>query len=220
MNVRVLPICAAVMLSTTAVQGQACLGLASLEVRPMNFTVGAVFSDGAKGGDARFGFGTAKAFGGVSASVVKTDGVSGTSKGATVDGGLSFPMGEKKAGMLCPVASVDYQKSPDIDDGDGGTYNASAMGAAAGVAIGGVVNSSSSVSFIPFASVRAAYTRLKVSAGSFSDTSNETYGILSGGVGIVFSPTVLLRPFVQVPFGLDGADASYGVGVSFGFGKR
>lgn len=220
MNVRTLPVCAALLLTTTALQGQACLGLASLETRPMNLTVGAVFTDGVNGGDARFGFGTAKAFGGVSAQIAKTDGVSGTSKGAGVDGGLSYRIGTTKRAMLCPVASAQYIKSPDIDDGEGGTLEASGTGATAGLAIGGLVNTSSSVGFIPFTSLEAAYTRLSISSGGVSLSESDTYGILSAGVGIVFSPAVLLRPFIQVPLGLDGSDPRYGVGLSFAFGKR
>ncbi|MES3033157.1 MAG: hypothetical protein V4813_04080 [Gemmatimonadota bacterium] len=220
MNVRALPVCAALLLSTTVLKGQACLGLASLETRPMNLTVGAEFTDGQNGGDARFGFGTAKAFGGISARIAKTDGVSGTTKGAGVDGGLSYRVGATKRVMVCPVASAEYLKSPDIDDGDGGTVEVSGTGATAGLAIGGAVSTSSSVSFIPFAALQAAYARVSVSNGGTSFSDSDTYGLLSGGLGIVLTPTVLVRPFIQIPLGLDGADPSYGVGVSFGFGKR
>lgn len=186
----------------------------------MNVTASAVFMDGANGGDARFGFGTPKVFGGVSAKVVKSDGVSGTTKGAGVDGGMSFHVGASKRAMLCPIASAEYLKTPDFNDGEGGTIEASGTGATAGLAIGGVINSSSGIGFIPFAAVRAAYNRISVSSGSFSQSSSDTYGILSGGLSLVFNPSVLVRPFVQVPFGLDGADPSYGVGLSFAFGKR
>lgn len=159
MNVRTLPVCAALLLSATTMQGQACLGLASLETRPMNVTAGAVFTDGANGGDARFGIGTAKAFGGASAQITKVDGISGTAKGAGVDGGLSYRVGTTKRVMLCPVASVQYLKSPDFDDGEDGIFETSATGGAAGLAIGGVISSSSSVSFIPFGALRAAGRR-------------------------------------------------------------
>ncbi len=220
MNVRVFSGCAALLFTTTA-QGQACLGLASLETRPMNVSVSARFADGVTGGGARFGFGTARAFGGVSGAMVKADGVSGTTKGASVDGGLSFNMGEKKQAMLCPVASVEYLKAPDFDDGEGGTITSSATGASAGLAGGGLFNTSSSVSFIPSAAVSAAYQRVSVSDGQNSATDSETYGILSGGLSFVFSPSLLVRPFISVPFGLDGSnDPLYGVGVSFAFGKR
>jgi hypothetical protein len=220
MNVRTIPVCAALLLSATTVHAQACIGLASLETRPMNFTAGAAFTDGAKGGDARFSIGTSKAFGGVSALITKVDGVSGTAKGAGVDGGLSYRTGKNKRVMVCPVASVSYLKSPDFDDGEGEVFEASATGGNAGLAVGGVISSSSSVSAIPFGELRAAYTRASVTNNGVSVSSSETYGVLSGGVGFVFSPSLLVRPYIQIPFGLEGADASYGVGVSFAFGKR
>jgi len=221
MNVRIIPVCGALLLMTSTVQGQACLGLASLESRPMNVTVSARFADGVSGGDARFGFGTAKAFGGVIGAIVKADGVSGTAKGASVDGGLSFNMGEKQQAMVCPVASVEYLKAPDVDAGEGDIISSSATGATAGLAFGGVVKTSSSVSFIPFVSVRAAYDRMSASTGQNTETESDTYGLLSGGLSLAFSPALLVRPFVSVPFGLAGNnDPSYGVGVSFAFGKR
>lgn len=220
MNARTLPVCAALLLSATTVHAQACIGLASLETRPMNFTAGAVFTDGATGGDARFGIGTEKAFGGVSAQITKVDGISGTAKGAGVDGGLSYRVGKTKRVMVCPVASAQYQKFPDFVDGEDGTFETSAVGGTAGLAVGGVISSSSSASFIPFGTLRAAYTRASVTNNSVSVSSSETYGVLSGGVGFVFSPSVLVRPFIQIPLGLDGAEASYGVGASLAFGKR
>ncbi len=220
MNVRVFPICAVLLLSTTMAQGQACLGLASLDSRPMNVSVGAVFTSGAKGGNARFGVGTPKAFGGVSARIAKSDGISGTTKGAGVDGGLSFLIGAKKGAMICPVASAEYLKAPGFDDGEGDLYDVSGTGADAGLAIGGLIKSSSSIGFIPFAAARAAYVRVSVSGNGSSAASSDTYGILSGGLSVLFNPSLLVRPFVQIPVGLEGADPSYGVGVSFAFGKR
>jgi hypothetical protein len=59
------------------------------------------------------------------------------------------------------------------------------------------------------------------SDGNVSESESETYGLLSGGLSLVFSPALLVRPFITVPFGLPGNnDPSYGVGISFGFGKR
>lgn len=221
MNVPTIPVCAALLLlSSTAAQGQACLGLASLETRPMNLTVGARFASGVKGGDARFGLGTSKAFGGVTVQVAKSDGISGTAKGVGVDGGLSYPVGAKKRAMLCPIADAQYAKLPDVDAGEGVSVSGSGTGVAAGLAIGGLINNSSSVGLIPFAALRAAYDRVKVSGGGFSESTSDTYGILSGGLSFVFSQSVLVRPIVSVPIGLEGSDPSYGVGVSFAFGKR
>jgi hypothetical protein len=73
-----------------ALQAQNCLGLASHASTPTNLTVGALFTDGAKGIDGRFGFGSSIGFGGISASVLDYDDVDGTAKAIGGDVGLSY----------------------------------------------------------------------------------------------------------------------------------
>ncbi len=211
--------CAAMMLSAATASAQHCVGLASLGTYSMNATVGGVFADGAKGGTARYGGGTTKAFAGVGASIVKVNGVSGTTKGVTVDGGLSYPVGEKKQVSLCPVAEISYARTPTYDDGEG-KYYGSATAGGLGVAVGSLLTNSSSVGLLPFAILQAVYTRNSITANSISVSSNDTYGVLSGGLGFVFSPTLLVRPTVSIPIGLDGGKAQYGASLSLAFGKR
>lgn len=219
MNSRVFATCAVMILSAATASGQNCIGLASLGTYSMNATVSGTFSDGSKGVTARYGGGTTKAFGGVSGSIVKVDGVSGTTKGASVDGGLIYPVGEKKRVSLCPVAQIGYDRTPTFDDGEGKYYASATLGSA-GVAVGGLLANSSSVGLMPFAILQAVYAHNSITANSISRSSNDTYGVLSGGLSFVFSPTLLVRPTVSIPIGLDGAKAQFGAGVSFAFGKR
>lgn len=199
-------------------EAQACLGLGSLTAQPTNATFTALFTDGAKALDARVGFGSSIAFGGVSAQLQDYDYRDGTGKSIGVDGGLSFITGASRNVSVCPIASLGYTSLP---DGGGAAYGASSTDGAAGVAIGARVGTQSSVALIPFASLQGVYSRFSVDgAGTGSGSSNDTYGLLSGGVSFVLSSSVLIRPVITLPLGLEGSDPSYGIGVSFGFGKR
>lgn len=216
---------AIVALATTALltslasraDAQACLGLNSLSVQPANATFTGIFTDGAKALDARVGFGSSIAFGGVSAQLQDYDKIDGTGKTIAVDGGLSFITGAKKNVTFCPIASLGYTSLP---DGGVSGYSANTTDGAAGVALGARLGTQSSVALIPFASLQAVYSRISRDTPTGSGSNNDTYGLLSGGVSFVLTPNVLLRPVVTIPLGLDGSDPSYGIGVSFGFGKR
>lgn len=199
--------------------GQACIGLNALDKAPTNLTVGALFADGAKGITGRFGFGSSIGFGGVSANVVDYDNVDGSAKGVGLDGGLSYVLGDRKNLAFCPIASLGYSKLPDVGLLDENISISGTTGTA-GAALGAVLTTTSDLSFIPFGAVEAAYTRTSVSGGGEEASASETYGLFTGGVSFVVSSKLLIRPSVSVPFGLDGATTSFGIGVSFAFGTR
>lgn len=215
MHKTILVAAVATLLPITGAGAQACLGLASLASRPTNLTTSALITDGAKALDVRFGFGSSIAFGGVSAQLVDFDNVDGTAKGIGIDGGLSYLAGASRNVSVCPLGTLSYTRNPDV-----GNTESSETAGTAGIAIGAVVGSTSSIRFIPFGSLQAAYSRFSVESGNTSGSNSETYGLLGGGMSLVLSPTVLVRPSVTIPLGLDGADPTYGIGLSFAFGSR
>ena len=215
-SVAVATIAASALFAVRA-DAQSCLGLGSLTAQPANATFTALFTDGAKAFDARVGFGSSIAFGGVSAQLSDYDNVGGTGKTIAVDGGLSFVTGEKRNVSVCPIASLGHTSLP---DGGSSSYSSSTTDGTAGLAIGARVGTASSVALIPFASLQAAYSRLSIDTPAANASSTDSYGLLSGGVSFVLSPTLLVRPLVQIPLGLDGSNPSYGIGISLGFGKR
>ncbi len=210
---------AAFLLPFAGAQAQACLGLASLTSTPTNLTVGALFTDGAKALEARVGIGSSVAFGGVAAQLWDHDDVDGTSKGIAIDGGLNYLVGVRKNVSVCPVGTLGYLNHPDVRV-LGNNYGSSETYGTAGVAIGAELGTQSTMRLIPFAALQAAYNRFTVDAGAGSESTDETYGLLSGGLSFVLTPTVLLRPHISIPIGLEGSDPTYGVGLSFGFGRR
>lgn len=214
-----IAVIAALLLPLAGAQAQACLGLSSLVTNPTNLTVGALFTDGAKALDARFGLGSSIAFGGVSAQLRDYDDVDGTGKGIAIDGGLSYMVGAQKNVAVCPVGTLGYVNYPDIEV-LGDSYGSSETYGTAGVAIGAELGTSSSMKLIPFAALQAAYSRFTVDIAGGTESDSETFGLLSGGLSFVLTPTVLLRPHISLPFGVENADPTYGVAISFAFGRR
>lgn len=210
---------AAAVLPLVSARAQACLGLSSLVTTPSNLTVGALFTTGAKALDARFGLGSSVAFGGVSAQLRDLDDVDGTSKGIEIDGGLSYMVGATKNVAVCPVGALGYVNHPDVEV-LGGSYGSSETYGTAGIAIGAEVGTSSTMKLIPFAALQAAYNRFTVDVAGGTASDSETFGILSGGLSFVLTPTVLLRPHISLPFGVEDADPTYGIAISFALGRR
>lgn len=210
---------AASLLPLAGAQAQACLGLSSLATNPTNLTVGALFTDGAKGLEARFGLGSSIAFGGVSAQLQDYDDVDGTGKGIAIDGGLSYMVGASKNVAVCPVGTLGYLNYPDVEV-LGDSYGSSETYGTAGLAIGAELGTGSSMKLIPFAALQAAYSRFSIDIAGGTESDNETFGLLSGGLSFVLSPAVLLRPHISLPFGIEDADPTYGVAISFAFGRR
>jgi hypothetical protein len=204
-------------LPVSSADGQACIGLASLATRPMNLLVGAEFTDGAKAFNARFGFGSSIAFGGIRGAIVDYDDIDGTAKVIGADGGLSFITGAQRNISWCPIAGLSYTNYPDIEI-LGESYGSSSTEGEAGIALGATLDAGT-MSLIPFGSLRGVYSRFDVDVAN-SDSESETYGIFSAGLSFVLSDAVLIRPIINIPLGLEGADPSYGVGISFAFGSR
>ncbi|GMV10253.1 MAG: hypothetical protein AMXMBFR55_19870 [Gemmatimonadota bacterium] len=219
MKRQILAAFAASLLPLAGAQAQACLGLSSLATNSTNLTVGGLFTSGAKAIDARFGLGSSIAFGGVSAQLRDIDHVDGTAKSVAIDGGLSYMVGTRKNVAVCPVGTLGYVNYPDVEV-LGGSYGSSETYGTAGIAIGSEVGTSSTLRLIPFAALQAAYTRFTVDVAGGTESDTETFGILSGGLSFVLTPTFLIRPHISLPFGVEDADPTYGVGFSFAFGRR
>lgn len=198
------------LLPLSSAAAQSCIGLPSLAVRPTNLLVDAQFGDGYNAYGARFGFGSAIAFGGVSGQLQDHDNTDGTGKAVGIDAGLSLLVGDRQTVALCPVGSLSYQSNPNDSNQTAGT---------AGVAIGGTLGTDAGISLIPFASISAVYSRLNGDSPGVRDQT-DTFGLLGGGLGLAFNNNIVVRPTVSVPFGIDNRDPVYGIGVAFTFGRR
>ena len=204
-----------ILLPFLPAHAQACLGLTSLATHPTNLTASVEFTDGAKSFSARFGFGSSIAFGGLSGQIIDYDDFDGTSKGIGVDGGLSFLSGAQRNVTFCPVASLSYTSHPDL-----GIADFSSTDGSAGLALGATLNAGATMKVIPFGVLQGVYSRFSYDSDVASGSDSDTYGILSAGLSFVLTDAFLVRPIANFPLGLEGADPTYGVGVSFAFGRR
>ena len=204
---------AAALIPLAGASAQSCLGLQPLTSRPTNLTVSGQFTDGAKSLDGRFGFGSSIAFAGIAGQVVSYDNLDGTGKGIYGDAGLSYDLGDSHKVSVCPVGTLGYTWNP-----DGGTdLKSHTTIGQAGLAIGGMVGSSPSIRLIPFGSAQLRYSRFETDYQGTKAHDTDTIGLIGGGLGIVLTDAVSVRPSVTIPL-KKGYKTSYGIGISFALG--
>jgi hypothetical protein len=213
MSRRFLVVLALFGLAHSPVVAQTCVGLASYSRGPIQFTGhgAAIVSDfGAHQVGASIGYGRP---GGVFAdAAVATTSVTGTdaSLDFAVDAGYQVQVGQAQ---ICPVAAVGLSNGPDTEGmGVDGSTRSATVGLALGTAIG-----VRQVQVVPTAGFTLEYSSTKYQGASGSNS--EAYGVAHMGVGLVFN-TVSLRPSLDIPVGLEGADPALGLTVGFNFGGK
>ena len=193
-----------------ALEAQTCLGLNS----PTNLQLSADFPEGAKefGANVHFGKATGMFFG-LGGHYTDFNDSDANFKGVTGTIGGQMGGGDKKP-SFCPIGKVGYSS---------GSGDTSEISAAAGLSVGIPVAAGSSFTVIPTAALFAEYSRFKVGGtGTGTGTFKDGVGVISAGVGLMFSPRFVLRPEVSRPIiGTGGADNdfTFGVTASIGFGK-
>ncbi len=222
MNRRALELCAVVLLCVVParrVSAQVCLGKPSLKAAPTNIGIGAEFTDGAKGISGGVTFGNDKAFGGAGIGYLSYSDFDASSTVFTGAGGLSIPVSEASGVRICPLAQATYGYGPN-EESVLGQLKITTLGLLGGVAIGGAVEVSPGFSVIPNARGGVLFQRASVSLNGNSESANETGGLVSGGVSLLFGTNFTLEPSVSVPVGFDSNDPVFSIGVTVGFKRR
>jgi len=223
------PIALGGLLAVTAVaaQGQTCLGLPSFGRAPMHVSVGLTTGDDVTTVGGGLSWGTpAGLFGGVNLGLVDIDNVDESA--FVIGGGIGYQMSAASTRrtdnvrelQFCPVATLQYQMGPEFEFFDE-TIDLSALSLSGGVALGVPVEASATFQLIPTGTIALAYTKVTADLGTFgSGSDTETYGVITLGVGFLMNGTVSIKPYVDIPVGLEGADARLGILVAFGIGRR
>lgn len=73
---------------------------------------------------------------------------------------------------------------------------------------------------VPALSAGFVYAATIFDATGGSTTVDDTYGVAGLTLGLVLNDQLAIRPTVSVPFGVDGAEASYGIGFTLNYGGR
>jgi hypothetical protein len=196
---------------------QTCVGMPSFATGRMQIGAGATFADGSSSFGGTFGYGSAKSFYG-KAGIGSTsyDGFDGSSFDLKQGGGYQIPLQSRSTAQVCPVANVTFASGP--NDILGQNVDMSSRSFAFGAALGGQVGRNPQVQILPNASFQFANTRVSLDDGTDSASNSESYGLLTLGTGFVFNSRYSLNPSVNIPVGLDGSSASFGLAGAINFG--
>jgi len=102
-------------------------------------------------------------------------------------------------------------------------FNASTQDATLGVNVGTVLGGSNPrMKIVPTAGISWAHTKLsaKDDAGASLGSASESYGLAQLGVGLVMNQNISIRPSVDIPLGLDGSSARFGMTLGYNFGSK
>ena len=213
----VLVVGAAVFLHTAAV-AQTCEGRPMFAAGGTQAVAGAEFADGANGFSAGIGMGASDGLYG--RALLGTTSYDNLGSSFNVGGavGYQIPVGQSQTLQLCPAGSFLVELGPNDIEGTG--FDASGRSLRFGVMIGTALPSSPTVKIVPNGGLSFAYTKAEIEDAD-GDTvleGSESYGILNLGLGFVFNSRVGVAPAVQIPVGLEDADATFGLNVSLNFG--
>jgi hypothetical protein len=204
---------------------QVCVGGIGLQSAPVQ--LGAAFSVGndAKlfSGDVTFGSPNS-AFGSVGAGYAVLDAgglFDEDPAGVTLYGvaGYAASLGSEGRAEFCPMVGGSWLNVSSDFLGEEITLKQTAF--QFGGSVGFMLPSSGSVSVIPFAGF--SYVRIDGSiegAGESFDFDADSYTPGTFGVGIILNPQFAINGSVQVPFGLEEADATFTIGMRIGLGRR
>jgi len=220
----IVPLLVAVTLVPCSAVAQLCTGLGSFSDGPFQASATAAFNDNAKSFGGGFAFGRTGAFGSIGVGATSFDEFDGT--GFNVSGGAGYQIALDRKGLvhLCPTGGVAFLSGPnDVDVfGDGSVViDLSETDIFFGVDLGLVATQSGGTQIVPAGSLGfvSATVKGKDQVSGASDSQSESFGLLGLGIGFIFNKTVALHPRVSVPFGLEGASASFGLTLSINFGN-
>jgi hypothetical protein len=214
---RILAGAAGVALCASAATAQVCQG--DLSFRGSATHVGGALgiSDRSTtyGGGATWGHARGL-YGGGALGLASYDGFSGT--GFQLGGGVGYamPLADRSAWQLCPGATLNLGFGPSQDLGGGNTLHISTQAFTLGASVGRALPLNKEITLLPFGSVALGHTTMKASANGLSGSSSDTYLQLGFGAGFQLSPSVVLRPALNVLAGADLVDDTiFSFGVSF-----
>ena len=205
------------MLGTRAA-AQTCVGMPSFSSGQMQVAAGGSFADGASSFGGTFGYGAPQGlYGKAGLGSTSYDAFDGSSLDINLGGGYQIPLQTSRKAELCPVASLSLNSGPNDVLGTG--VDISGRTFAFGASVGALVGNSAQMQILPNASFQFANTRATIDDGTDSVSGSESYALLTLGTGFVFNSRYSLNPSINIPVGLDGSSASFGLMGAINFGR-
>lgn len=201
---------------------QTCRGTASFNTHPVR--LGGVVSSGDDvsviGLDLSFGEANG-AFGGVGVGVQDIDGTDESATQLTGTIGYQIPLGVTSRGQraggpqVCPTGTVALRLGPNFEGGP----DSRGLAVAGGFSLGAPVGLSQTVNLVPFGGLQLIYARNTLDFDDGEDQSDsDTYASLDLGAGFTFNDRFTIRPSVDIPLGLRGADSGFTLLFALNFG--
>ena len=202
---------------STQAAAQTCAGMPAFSSGKMQVSGGAQFADGANSFGGNFGYGSPKSFyGKAGIGTTSYDPYNASSFDLNLGGGYQIPLQSRSTAQVCPVANLTLSSGP--NDILGQNIDMSSRTFAFGAALGGKIGRNPRMDILPNASLQFANTRVSMDDGTGSTSGSESYGLLTLGTGFVFNSRYSLNPSVNIPVGLDGSSASFGLAGAIHFG--
>lgn len=114
---------------------------------------------------------------------------------------------------LCPVGAVVYSFADDLG---GSNIDVSTWSVAFGLQLGVRTGANPQFRLAPTAGAALAYSKARYE-GFLNFEDDETFGILSIGLGFIVISRVSILPSIEIPVGLDNADPIYGIMAAVNF---
>jgi hypothetical protein len=198
---------------------QTCMGLASFGTAPVQLTGHGSFSDLSTTFGATVGYGLqSSVYGNVGVSRTSYDGVDGSALGLAARAGYQMNLGTARQLQICPNASFEFGIGP--NDEIGGVER-SGRTATVGLNVGAEMVAGPRMKIAPTAGLSFAYGMQKAenTAGATLFEISNSYALAQVGVGIILNQNISVRPGVDIPLGLEGGDPTFGLTLSYNFGK-
>ena len=207
-------LCAALAASTA--DAQTCQGYASFSSGSLRIGAGANYSDNVNSYGGALGFAPrdAKIFVAGNLGHVSFDGTDETAMSYGGEGGYQIDLGGQQSFQACPVIGMGYIGGPKNQGGTVG--DVSSMAFYGGMQIGARYRGSPSLELVPTTGITIQHASVKFS-GTATEPDAETYAMVSLGSGFVYNRNLTIRPSVEIPMGLAGADKTFQVAVSYNF---
>jgi hypothetical protein len=209
---RILAIAITMLATPLTANAQTCLGLASFSAGRVQLAASGDFGNDGKTFAASLAVGSATGpFAGVSVGTTSYDEIDENSTTLAAQFGWQAPLGTENRIELCPVVGAQYGFGPDQLGSD-----FSSWGVLFGLQLGISAGSSPDLRIVPTVGAALAYSKLDVE-GFLNFEEDETFGIITFGLGLVLNSRVSILPAVRIPAGLEGVDPNFGVmlGVNF-----
>jgi hypothetical protein len=199
---------------------QTCMGLASFSNAPMQVTGHGQFSTGVNSFGGAVGYGMQSGlWGNLGAETMSIDNAASHPLRIGAQAGYETAVGKSRNPIhVCPNASFTVGNGPDDVN-----FNASTQDVTLGVNFGTVMGGSNPrMKIVPTAGISWAHTKLsaKDDAGTSLGSASDSYGLAQLGVGLVMNQNISIRPSVDIPVGLTGSNARFGMTLGYNFGSK